>query len=133
MTLLHKVLLSGVIGFVTSFVFRWMKDHNANIVNMLNRHRKRRVEREWKRKFPDPLIVCGISRSCSHVDGFLCIPRTCSDLRERSESIQVFAENLQRLAKIGFTTEDFTKLSKILSENSLKVNDFINATGKDCK
>jgi len=39
---------------------------------------RRRIE--WKRKYPDPLIVCYLAHDCPHVDGFLCSPRDCSML-----------------------------------------------------
>jgi hypothetical protein len=31
-------------------------------------------------KYPDPLKVCPLSKDCSHVDGYLCDPNTCSSI-----------------------------------------------------
>jgi len=28
-------------------------------------------------KYPDPMRVCPVSKTCSHVDGYLCDPNTC--------------------------------------------------------
>jgi len=49
-------------------------------MKILQCYQKWRCRREWKLKYPDPLIVCPLWRSCSHVDGMLCDPRRCNML-----------------------------------------------------